>query len=198
MIVKQLNRPNNNFTMIPNALTAVGLSLEAIGLMTVIAISEQDWNAADLEAATGIARKKRQRIFRELRNAGLLEQSKEQTERGTWHSAFIFDWSKLFVQPPDEPEAQKGPPVPPKVENRRPKRDLPREAQKGPPLKKKNILRGNSPLARNTQFNAGFRQHVENLSKFQKHMIRTGLVPAGMTKEVAETARKLLRQIESN
>lgn len=96
MYLRQLNRPSANFTMVPNRLCGMGLSLDAIGLMVWISVWDaQDLSVRQIEQGTGIGRDKRKRIMAELRKKQLLHLVRDQMPDGRWISVYIFDWDAV-------------------------------------------------------------------------------------------------------
>lgn len=77
----------------------VRLSLEAVGLMLVIACQPQgvDLSAGWIEAQCGVGKDKRQRIMLELRRVGLVQIQVEHGSDGRWSKTYLFNWDALLV-----------------------------------------------------------------------------------------------------
>lgn len=109
MYVKQLNKPANDFAMIPRAVTRMGLSAEAIGLLVIVACEPGDViTASRMSQKMGCGKDKRQRVLRELAEKGLLRIERSKTERGTFTTGYVFDWDAVsgrkVAENPPEPE----------------------------------------------------------------------------------------------
>ena len=96
MYLKQLNRPANDFVMIPRAITTIGLSAEAMGLLLIVAAHHGDEiRASQMSERMKCGKDKRQRVLRELRDKGLLTIERRQTERGNFTTGYVFDWDSV-------------------------------------------------------------------------------------------------------
>lgn len=109
MYIRQLNNPARDFTMVPNRLMRVGLSVEAVGFMMYVAsLPASDIRCSQIEGATGLKEYKRQRIQRELQAQGLMHVVREPLSNGRWVTIYVFDWDALC----DGPQARKRHTVP--------------------------------------------------------------------------------------
>jgi hypothetical protein len=113
--LRQLNNPADDFAMIPRKITRIGLSVEAVGYLVCIASMRTEFlTLTEIERATGLKKKKRLRIQRELCERGLMRTVTLRRPSGTFYQIYEFNWDVLLRRSDkreNSPGGQNGTPV---------------------------------------------------------------------------------------
>lgn len=103
------SKQSSNYTVMPNDVFTVGLSIEAIGLLAYFLSLPHDWviYKTKLHDQLGIGREKLDRIFKELQDSGFILSVKRQQQNGRFeHEHVVYD--RPFNGEPEHGEPDTG------------------------------------------------------------------------------------------